>query len=120
MKVGGPAQYSQIICGSVVKMLVSVSITAGFHLILAWSIIVVEECCSLLDLYTGICDSSIEVLSTSSCPFEFPETFKEQSFSVAMASTCKQSELFQPCNLAAKLGEVAAFGTFLKFVVFVV
>ena len=70
----------------------------------------VEECCSLFDLYTGIRDGSIEVLSTSICPFEFPETFKEQPFSVAVAS--KQSGLFQPCNLAAKL-EVATFGTFL-------
>ena len=47
-----------------------------------------------------------------SMPFKFPETFKEQPFSVAVA--CKR---FQPCNLVAKLGEVAAFGTYLKFVV---
>ena len=74
----------------------------------------VQECCSLVDLYTGIRDGSIEVLSTSSCPFEFPETYKEQPFSVVVAS--KQSGPFQPCNLAAKLGEVA-FGTYLKFMV---
>ena len=86
--------YCQIHCDSVVKMLVSVSIAAGFHHILVWSINVVEECCSLVDLYTGICDGSIEVLSISSCPFEFPETFKEQPFSVAVASN--QSVLFQP------------------------
>ena len=61
---------------------------------------VVEECCSLVDLYTGICDGSIKVQSTSSSPFEFPETFKEQPFSVAVAS--KQSGPFQPCNLAEK------------------
>ena len=96
-------------------MLVSVSIAAGFHLILAWSIMVVEECCSLVDLYTGIRDGSIEVPSTSSHPFKFPETFKEQTFSVAVAH--KQSGLFQPCNLVAKLGEVAAFGTYRRFVV---
>ena len=46
---------------------------------------------------------------------EFPETYKEQPFSVVVAS--KQSGPFQPCNLAAKLGEVAAFGTYLKFMV---
>ena len=72
---------------------------------------VVEECWSLVDLYNGI----IEVLSTSSCPFEFPETFKEQPFSTVVAS--KQLRPFQPCNLAAKLGEVASFGTYLKFMV---
>ena len=52
-------QYCHIPRDSVVKML-SVTIAAGFHLILAWSIMVVEEC-----LYTGIRDGSIEVLSTS-------------------------------------------------------
>ena len=46
---------------------------------------------------------------------EVPETYKEQPFSVVVAS--KQSGPFQPCNLAAKLGEVAAFGTYLKFMV---
>ena len=96
-------------------MLVSVSIAAGFKLILPWAIMVVQECCSLVELYTGIRDGSIEVTSTSRCPFEFPETYKEQPFSVVVAS--KQSGSFQPCNLAAKLGEVAAFGTYLKFMV---
>ena len=67
------------------------------------------------NIFTGIRDDSIEVPSTSSRPFEFPEIFKDQPFSVAVAS--KQSGQFQPCNLAAKLGEVAAFGTYLKFVV---
>ena len=33
--------------------------------------------------------------------------YKEQPFSVVES---KQSGPFQPCNLAAKLGEVAAFG----------
>ena len=51
----------------------------------------------------------------SSHPFEFPETFKEQPFSVNVAS--KQSGLFQSCNLEAKLGEVATFGTYLMFIV---
>ena len=55
-------------------MLVSVSIAAGFKLILPWAIMVVQECCSLVELYTGIRDGSIEVRSTSSRPFEFPET----------------------------------------------
>ena len=55
-------------------MLVSVSIAAGFKLILPWAIMVVQECCSLVELYTGIRDGSIEVPSNSSRPFEFPET----------------------------------------------
>jgi len=78
---------------------------------------VMEERCSLVDLYNGICNGSIEVPSTSSYmyPFKFPETLKEQPFSVVVAS--KQSGPFQPCNLAVKLGEVASFGTYLKFTV---
>ena len=91
-----------------VKMLVSVSIAAGFQLILSWAIMVVEECCSLVDLYNGIRNGSIEVPSTSSRPFEFPETLKEQPCSVVVAS--KQLGPFQPCNLEAKSGEVASFG----------
>ena len=78
------------------NMLVSVGISAGFCIILPWSILVVEESCSLIDLYTGIRDGSIEVPSTRSCPFEFPETYEKQPFSVAVAS--KQyysSEAFQ-------------------------
>ena len=93
-------------------MLVSVSIAAGFKLILPRAIMVVQECCYLVELYTGIRDGSIEVPSTSRRPFEFPETYKEQPFSVVVAS--KQSGPFQPCNLASKLG---AFGTYLKFMV---
>ena len=42
-------------------------------------------------------------------------SYKKQPFSVVVAS--KKSGPFQPCNLAAKLGEVAAFGTYLKFMV---
>ena len=45
----------------------------------------------------------------------FPETLKEQPFSIVMAS--KQSGPSQPCNLGAMLGEVASFGTYLKFMV---
>ena len=81
----------------------------------AYFIMVVEECWYLVDLYNGIRDGSIEVPSTSSRPFEFPETFKEQPFSAVVAS--KQLGQFQPCNLAAKLGEVTSFGTYLKFMV---
>ena len=33
-----------------VKILVPVSIAAGFQLILPWATMVVEECCSLVDL----------------------------------------------------------------------
>ena len=40
------------------------------------------------------------------------------AFSVAVVN--KQSGSFRPYNLVAKLGEVAAFGTYLKFVVLLV
>ena len=66
---------------------------------------VVEESCSLVDFYTGIRDETVEVPSASTSPFIFPEAFSEQSFSVLVGS--KQSGPFQPCNLAARLGEVA-------------
>jgi len=33
-----------------VKMFVSVSIAAGFQLILSWAIMMVKDCCSLVDL----------------------------------------------------------------------
>ena len=46
---------------------VSVIIDAIFDLISPWSIMVVEESCSLVDLYTGIQDGNVEVLFTSSC-----------------------------------------------------
>jgi len=75
---------------------------------------VVEECCSLKDIYNGIHDGSIEVSSTSSRLFQFPETFKEQPFSLIAAS--KQS-VFQPCNLAVKLREMVSFCTYLKLIV---
>jgi len=42
-------------------------------------------------------------------PFEFSESFKEQPFSVIVASKL--------CSLAVTLGEVAFFGTYLKFMV---
>jgi len=57
----------------------------------------------------------MEVPSTSIHPFEFSESFKEQPFSVIVAG--KQKGPFQLCNLAAKLGEMAFFGTYLKFMV---
>ena len=76
---------------------------------------VVEESCSLVDLYAGIRDGTVEVPSASTSPFVFPEAFREQLFSVLVGS--KESGPFQPCNLAARLGEVAAFGTYLKYVV---
>jgi len=60
-----------------VKMLVSVSAAAGFQLILSWAIMVVEECCSLVDLYNGICDGSIEIPSVVS---SFPKPSKSSHF----------------------------------------
>ena len=75
----------------------------------------VEESCSLVDLYAGIRDGTVEVPSASMSPFIFPEAFREQPFSVSVWS--KQSGCFQPCNLSARLGEVTAFGSYLKYVV---
>ena len=73
---------------------------------------VVEESFSVVDLCIGICNGSIEVLSPLS------------SFSCSSKSNCflqlwlvKQLGLFQQCNVAAKLGKVAAFGTYLPFMV---
>ena len=45
---------------------------------------VVEESWSLVDLYTGIQNGSVEVTSSSSHCFVFPETFREQPFSVSV------------------------------------
>ena len=49
----------------------------------------VEESLSIVDLYsvyTGIQDGSIEAPSSGSRPFIFPETFREQPFSVSVGS----------------------------------
>ena len=94
-------------------MLVSVSVSAGFHTILSWAIMVVEESWSLVDLYTGIRDGSVEVPSTSSRPFVFPETFREQPFSVSVGS--KHCGPFHACSVSATPGEVAQFGTYIKY-----
>ena len=40
-------------------------------------IMMVEESCSRVDLYTRVRDGSVEVPSTSSCYFEFVMTFRE-------------------------------------------
>ena len=61
-------------------MLVSVNIDAGFLLILPWSVMVVEQSYSLIDLYTEIQDGNVEVLFTSSFHFEFVMIFKGQPF----------------------------------------
>ena len=58
---------------------------------------VVEESCSLVDIYAGIRDGTVEIPSASTSPFVFPEAFREQLFSVLVGS--KQSGPFQPCNL---------------------
>ena len=65
---------------SYLVMLVSVSIAAGFKLILPWAIMVVQECCSLVELYTGIRDGSIEVPSTSSALSSFLKPTKSSHF----------------------------------------
>ena len=45
--------------------------------ILPWTIMVVEESCSLVDFYAGIRDGTVEVLFVSTSPFVFPEAFRE-------------------------------------------
>ena len=45
------------------SMLVCVSIAGGFLTILPWTIMVVEESCSLVDLYAGIRDGTVKVPS---------------------------------------------------------
>ena len=98
-------------CGDwkVFTMLVSASVSAGFHTILSWVVMVVEESWSLMDLYTGIRDGSFKIPSTSTRPFAFPEVFREQPFSVSVGS--KGSVPFHACSLTVTLGEVAPFGT---------
>ena len=96
-------------------MLVCVSISVGVQTILSWVIVVVEESWSLVDLYTGIRDASIDVPSISTRPFTFPEAFSEQPFSVLVGS--KRSGPFCACSPSATLGEVAPFRTYIKYVV---
>ena len=67
-------------------MLISISISAGFHTILSWVIIVVEESWLLVDLYTGIRDGSVNVPSCSSHPFIFPLTLREYPFLMLVGS----------------------------------
>ena len=96
------AQFDLVASWKAPTMLVSVSVSAGFHTILSWAIMVMEESWSLVDLYTGIRDGSVEVPSTSSCPFVFPETFREQPFSVSVGS--KHCGPFHACSVSATLG----------------
>ena len=93
----------------IVKMLVSVSIAAGFQLILSWAIMVVEECCSLVDLYNGIRNAVLKFHPPAATLSSFLKPSKSSHF----RSCGKQSGPFQPCNLVAKLREVASFGTYL-------
>ena len=96
-------------------MLVSVGISAGFHTILSWAFMVVEESWSLVDLYAGIRDGSVEVPSSNSCPFVFLEMFREQPFLVSVGS--KHCGPFHACSVSATLGEVAPFSTYIKYAV---
>ena len=70
----------------------SVSVSAGFHTILSWAIMVVEESWSLVDLYTGMWDGSVKVPSSSSCPFVFLETFRGKLFREQALCTRRSSE----------------------------
>ena len=62
------------------KMLLSVSIAAGFQLILCWAIMVVEEGCSLVDLNNGIHDGSIEVPLPAATLLSFLKPSKSSHF----------------------------------------
>ena len=92
-----------------------VRIDVGVREILAWcsSILVVEELWTVLELYNGIRDGHIQVPSTAGRQFQFPEELKEQPLYAGVGS--KQSGPFNSCSLSAKLGEIAAFGTYIKF-----
>ena len=76
---------------------------------------VAEESWSLVDFYTRIPDGSVEVPSSSSHPFVFPETFREQPFLVSVGS--KHCGPFHACSVSATPGEVAPFGTYIKYAV---
>ena len=94
-------------------MLVAVRIDVGVREILSWSILVVEELWTVLELYNGIRDGHIQVPSTTGRQFQFPAELKEQPLYTGVGS--KQSGPFNSCSLLAKLGEIAAFGTYIKF-----
>ena len=96
-------------------MLVSVSVSAGFYTTLSWAVMVVKESWSLVDFYTGIRDGSVEVPSSSSRRFVFPETFREQPLSVSAGS--KHCGPFHACSVSATLGKMAPFRTYIKYAV---
>ena len=81
--------------------------------ILAWCILVVEELWTVLELYNSIRDGHIQVPSTAGRQFQFPEELKEQPLYAGVGS--KQSGPFNSCSLSAKLGQIAAFGRYIKF-----
>ena len=90
-----------------------VRIDVGVREILVWCILVVGELWTVLELYNAIRDGHIEIPSTAGRLFQFPEELKEQPLYSGVGS--KQSGPFNSCSLSAKLGEIAAFGTYIKF-----
>jgi len=67
-------------------MLVCVSIGGVCHTIPPWTILVVEDSCTLLDQYTGIHNGYFEVPFASACPLDFPASYKEQPFFVEVGT----------------------------------
>ena len=94
-------------------MLVGVRIDVGVREILAWCTLVVGGLWTVLELYIGIRNGHIEIPSTAGRQFQFLEELKEQSLYAGVGS--KQSGPFNLCSLLAKQGEIAAFGTYIKF-----
>ena len=90
-----------------------VTIDVGVREILSWSILVVDELWTVLELYEGIRDGHVQVPSTAGRQFQFPAELKEQPLYAGVGS--KQSGPFNSCSLLARLGEIAAFGTYIKF-----
>ena len=94
-------------------MLEGLRINVGVRDILAWCILVVGELWTVLELYSGSRDGHIEVPSTAGRQFQFPEELKVQPLYAGVGSM--QSGPFNLCSLLAKLSEIAAFGTYIKF-----
>lgn len=84
----------------------------GYHFTLVK--LVIEESCSLVDLFIGFCNASVEVhpLAAAILSLSWPS---KSSWSMIVKS--KQSGSFQSCHLVETLGQVAALGTYLIFVV---
>ena len=94
-------------------MLVAMRIDVGVREILSWSILVVEELWTVLELHNSIRDGHIQVPFTTGRQFQFLAELKEQPLYTGVGS--KQSGPFNSRRLLVKLGEIAAFGMYIKF-----